>query len=107
MDSSKLGIEKFDGSDFSFLKMQIEDYLYQKDLHEPLTEVKPKSMTEEKCKLKDRQDLGLIRLTLSRNVAFNIVKEKTTSGLLKALSNMYEKPSSMNKVYLMRRLFNL
>ena len=64
-------------------------------------------MTEEKWKLNNRQALGLIQLTLSRNVAFNIVKEKTTSGLLKALSNMYEKPSSMNKVYLMRRLFNL
>ena len=65
MDSSKLGIEKFDGSDFSFWKMQIEDYLYQKDLHESLTGVKPESMTEEKWKLKDRQALGLIRLTLS------------------------------------------
>ena len=29
------------------------------------------------------------------------------SGLLKALSIMYEKSSAMNKVYLMRRLFNL
>ena len=87
--------------------MQIKDYLYQKDLHEPLTGVKPESMTKEKWKLKDRQVLGLIRLTLSRNVAFNIVKEKSTSGLLKALSNMYEKPSAMNTVYLMRKLFNL
>ena len=91
MGSSKLEIEKFDGSDFSFWKMQIKDYLYQKDLHEPLTEVKSESMTEEKWNLKDRQALGLIRLTLSRNVAFNIEKEKTTSGLLKALSNIYEK----------------
>ena len=40
-------------------------------------------------------------------MAFNINKEKTTSDLLKALSNMYEKSSAMNKVYLMRRLFNL
>ena len=107
MNSSKLGIEKFDGSDFNFLKMQVEDYLYLKDLHEPLIGVKPESMTEEKLKLKDREALGLIRLTLSRNVAFNIVKEKTTFSLLKTLSNMYEKPSAMNKVYLMRRLFNL
>ena len=29
------------------------------------------------------------------------------SNLMKALLNMYEKPSAMNKVYLMRRLFNL
>ena len=87
--------------------MQIEDYLYQKDVHEPLTGVKPESMKEEKWKLKDRQTLGLIRLTLSRNVAFNIVKENTTFELLNALSNMYEKPSAMNKEYLMHRLFNL
>ena len=106
MDSSKLGIEKFDGFDFSFWKMKIKDYLYQKNLHKPLTGVKPESMTEEKWKLKDRQALGLIWLTLSRNVAFNIVKENTTSGVLKALSNMYEKPTAINKVYLMRRLFN-
>ena len=36
-------------------------------------------------------------MTLSRNDVFNIIKEKTTSDLLKALSNMYEKPSAMNK----------
>ena len=85
MESLKLGIEKFDGFNFCFWKMQIKDYLYQKDLHEPLTGVKPESMSEEKWKLKDPQALGLIRLTLSRNVAFNIVKEKTTYGRLKAL----------------------
>ena len=107
MEISKIGIEKFDGSDFSFWKMQIEDCLYQKGLHEPLLGVKPDTMTTEKWKLKGRQALGLIRLTLSKNVAFNIIKEKTTSDLLKALSNMYEKPSAMNNVYLMRRLFNL
>ena len=60
MDSSKLGIEKFDGFDLSFWNMQIEDYLYQKYLHELLTGVKPESMTEEKWKLKDSQSLGLI-----------------------------------------------
>ena len=47
--------------------MQIEDYLYQKDLHEPLLRVKSDTMTTEQWKLKDRQALGLIRLTLSRN----------------------------------------
>ncbi|KAE8692217.1 Receptor-like serine/threonine-protein kinase SD1-8 [Hibiscus syriacus] len=56
---------------------------------------------------KGRQALGVIRLTLSRNVAFNIAKEKITAGLMTALSSMYEKPSASNKVHLMRRLFNL
>ncbi|KAL5777409.1 hypothetical protein ACOSP7_010335 [Xanthoceras sorbifolium] len=106
-DEGKIKIEKFDGADFGFWKMQIEDYLYQKKLYQPLLGKKPDDMKEEDWNLLDRQALGVIRLTLSRNVAFNIVKEKTTTGLITALSNMYEKPSASNKVHLMRRLFNL
>ena len=106
-DEGKVKIEKFDGADFGFWKMQIEDYLYQKKLYQPLLGKKPDNITEDDWNLLDRQALGVIRLTLSRNVAFNIVKEKTTAGLMAALSSMYEKPSASNKVHLMRRLFNL
>ena len=60
MESSKIGIEKFDGTDFGFWKMQIEDYLYHNDLHKPLLRVKPDTMTMEQWKLKDQQALGLI-----------------------------------------------
>ncbi|GJY46891.1 hypothetical protein Tco_0435954 [Tanacetum coccineum] len=38
------------------------------------------------------QALGVVRLSLAKNVAYNVVNEKTTYGLIKALSNMYEKP---------------
>ncbi|GJX02910.1 putative RNA-directed DNA polymerase [Tanacetum coccineum] len=71
-EDGKIKIDKFDGHDFGFWKMQIEDYLYQKKLHEP----------------------------------YNVVNEKTTYGLFKALSNMYEKPSASNKVFLIRQLVN-
>ena len=37
----------------------------------------------------------------------NVVKEKTTVHLMKALFSMYEKPSANNKVHLMKKLFNL
>ncbi|KAE8704670.1 hypothetical protein F3Y22_tig00110447pilonHSYRG00005 [Hibiscus syriacus] len=67
----------------------------------------PEGMKNEDWPLLDKQALGVIRLTLSRNVDFNIAKEKTTAGLMTALSTMYEKPSASNKVYLMRQLFNL
>ena len=107
LEEGKVKIEKFDGRDFGFWKMQIEDYLYQKKLYQPLSGVKPNDMKKEEWNLLDRQALGVIRLTLAKNVAFNIVNEKTTAGLIKALSDMYEKPSAANKVYLMRRLFNL
>ena len=40
-------------------------------------------------------------------MAFSIIKEKTMSNLLKAMSNMYEKALAMNMVNLMQRLFNL
>ncbi|KAE8690148.1 hypothetical protein F3Y22_tig00110925pilonHSYRG00035 [Hibiscus syriacus] len=61
----------------------------------------PQGMKNEDWALLDRQALRVIRLTLSRNVAFNIAKEKTTAGLMAALSSMYEKPSALNKVHLM------
>ena len=57
--------------------------------------------------LLNRQVLGVIRLTLSRSVAHNVVKEKTIVNLMKALFGMYEKPSANNKVHLMKKLFNL
>ncbi|VFQ71589.1 unnamed protein product [Cuscuta campestris] len=53
-----------------------------------------------------RKALGVVRLSLAKSVAFNIVNETTTHGLLKALSNMYEKPSALNKVFLIRQLVN-
>ena len=101
------GIEKFDGTDFGFWRMQIEDYLYGRKLHLPLLGEKPNAMKAEEWALLDRQVLGVIRLTLSRTVAHNIVKKKITADLIKALSGMYEKPSANNKVHLMKKLFNL
>ena len=64
-------------------------------------------MKAEEWALLNRQVLGVIRLTLSRSIAHNVVKEKTTTDLMKALSDMYEKPSTNNKVHLMKKLFNL
>ena len=55
--------------------------------------------------LLDRQ--GVIRLTLSRSVAHNVITEKTTADLMAALSEIYEKPSKNDKVYLMKKFFNL
>ncbi|BBN11810.1 hypothetical protein Mp_5g14960 [Marchantia polymorpha subsp. ruderalis] len=77
-------MEKFDGSYFAFWKTHIEDYLYQKDLYRPLLVL-------------DRKALGVIRLSLSKSVTHNILKEKTTVGLMQALKEMYEQPSITNK----------
>ena len=93
LEEGKVKIEKFDGRDFSFWKMQIEDYLYQKKLYQPLSGVKPEDMKQEEWNLLDRQALGVIRLTLAKKVAFNIVNEKTTAGLMKALAIYTNSPT--------------
>uniref|UniRef100_A0A803MF12 CCHC-type domain-containing protein n=1 Tax=Chenopodium quinoa TaxID=63459 RepID=A0A803MF12_CHEQI len=64
-------------------------------------------MKEEEWKILDRQALGVVRLTLAKSVAYNVKDVTTTVGVIKALTNMYEKPSAMNKVFLMRRLFEI
>ena len=101
------GIENFDGINFVYWRIHIEDYLYGRKLHLPLLGTKPETMKAEEWTLLDRQVLGVIRLTLSKSIAHNIVKEKTTVDLMKALFGMYEKPSANNKEHLMKKLFNL
>ena len=87
----------------------MEDYLYQKDLFLPLggIEKKPTTMKDEEWEILDRKALGTIRLSLVASVAFNILKEKTMKGLMDALAKLYEKPPASNKVFLMKRLFNM
>ncbi|KAK2977457.1 hypothetical protein RJ640_031016 [Escallonia rubra] len=41
------------------------------------------------------------------NVAFNISKEKTIAAVMQALEKLYEKPFASNKVFLIKRLFNM
>ena len=44
---------------------------------------------------------------VSMVAAFNISREKTTKDWMAALSKMYEKLSASNKIFLMKKLFNL
>ncbi|KAK8926037.1 hypothetical protein KSP39_PZI018102 [Platanthera zijinensis] len=81
-DEARYKVEKFSGTKFAFWKMQIEDLLIA---------------------------LGTIQLTIASasSVAFNTENEKTMMDLMATLTRMYEKPSTSNKVFLMKRLFNM
>jgi hypothetical protein len=105
----KFRVDKFNGQNYQLWKMQMEDYLYQKDLFLPLSGVEKKAaaMNDEEWEILDRKALGMTRLSLAASVAFNISKEKTTKGLMDVLAKLYEKPSASNKVFLMKRLFNM
>ena len=80
MEDGKFRVEKFNGQNFLLWKMQMEDYLYQKDLYLPLSEKAKKSaaMTDAEWKILNRKALGTVRLCLVASVAFNISKETTT-----------------------------
>ncbi|MCY6488028.1 hypothetical protein, partial [Actinobacillus pleuropneumoniae] len=90
-EDGKFRAEKFNGQNFSLWKMQMEDYLYQKDLYLPLggKSKMPTGMTDEEWNLLDRKALGTIRLCLAASVAFNISKETTTEGLMQTLSKFF------------------
>jgi hypothetical protein len=108
-EDGKFRVEKFNSQNYQLWKMQMEDYLYQKDLFLPLGGIAKNlaATKDEEWEILDRKALGTIRLSLAASVAFNISKEKTMKGLMDALAKLYEKPSVSNKVFLMKRLFNM
>ena len=108
-EDGKFRVEKFNSQNFSLWKMQMEDYMYQKDLYLPLSgkTKKPAAMTDAEWNILDIKALGIVRLCLVMLVTFNISKETTTEGLMQTLAKLYEKPSASNKVFLMKRLFNM
>ena len=70
----KFRVEKFNCQNFLLWKMQMEDYMYQKDLYLPLSrkKKKPAAMTDVEWNILDRKALGTVRLCLTTSVAFNI-----------------------------------
>ena len=108
-EEGKFRVDKFNGQNYQLWNMQMEDYLYLKDLYLLLGEKakQPAAMKDEEWEVLDRKALGTIRLCMALSVAFNISKEITTEGVMSALSMLYEKPSASNKVFLMKRLFNM
>ena len=105
----KFRVEKFNGQNFLLWKMHMEYYLCKKDLYLPLSRKtkKPTTMIDTEWEILDRKALGIVRLCLVASVAFNILKETTTEGLINALVKLYEKPSASKKVFLMKQLFNM
>jgi hypothetical protein len=87
----------------------MEGDLYQKDLFLPLVEIKKKKTTikDEEWEVVERKSLGMIWLSLEASVAFNIWEENKMKVLMEALDKLYEKPSESNKVFIMKRLFNM
>jgi hypothetical protein len=73
-EDGKFRVEKFNSQNYQLWKMQMEDYLYHKDLFLPLSGVakKPVAMKDEEWEILDRNPLGMIGLSLAASMDFNI-----------------------------------
>ena len=100
-EEGKFRVEKFNGQKYQLWKMQMEDYLYQKDLFLHLGGKTKQLMTmkDEEWVVLNRKTLGTIRLCMVLLLAFNISKEKATEGVMSALVKIYEKPSASTNDY--------
>ena len=76
MEDGKFRVEKFSGQNYQLWKMQMEDYLYQKDLFLPLGGIEKNmtAMKDEEWEFLDRKALGMIWLNPEVSMAFNILK---------------------------------
>lgn len=75
----EIKIENLNESNFKIWKMPIKDYLFGKDLYQILIKEKSKDMCETDWNILDRKVLRVVHLSLSCNIAFNILKETTTT----------------------------
>lgn len=64
-------------------------------------------MKDDEWDVMDSKDLATIHLYLVSTVAFNMMKEKTTEALITTLTKLYKKPSTCNKVFLVKKIFNM
>ena len=109
-DRAVYDIKKFDGSNFALWKEQIQDVLVQKGqclpiLHAQLAE--NMGMTEIQWNELDALARSTIRLHLAESVYFTVLECVTTHAVWQKLCSTYEKNTASNKVFLMRRLYNL
>lgn len=64
-------------------------------------------MPDEEWEKLDKREKAIIFLSLSSDVLFNVSTEKTLKELWENISLMYEMASTSNKVFIMKRLYNL
>lgn len=94
-------------TNYSIWKSRMEDYLYCKDLHDPIDSLKPAGMADSTWEKLQRKTLGTIRQWVDISL-YNHVKNETDPRVLwKKLEDMYEVTNAQSKVFMMRKLMNL
>ena len=101
--SARFEIEKFNGkNNFEIWKVKMYDLLVQQGMVKALLgkSKQPYTMTDDEWSNNDDIALSGIQLCLVDDVLFNIVSEKTATGLWTKLEKLYMTKSLTNKILL-------
>ena len=106
--SGKIEIEKFNGQSFELCKLKMEDLLVDKDQWIMVDlGTKPMTMSDEDWKKLDRKAKSTIRFCVSDLVLLNVYGEAKTKNLWNKIGTLYQSKSSVNKLFLRKKMYNL
>ncbi|MCO5602815.1 hypothetical protein L7F22_056954 [Adiantum nelumboides] len=100
-------IWKFDGMNFAIWNEQIQDVLIQKGQLDCIMERPESEYTNKEWQNLDVKAKSTIRLHLVEFVYFTIAGERTVRDIWDKLCFSYENKIATNKVFLMKKLFDL
>jgi hypothetical protein len=105
VSNSKFEVDKFDGTNnFGMWQCEVLDILNQQDLEFTLEE-RPSDIPDSDWEKLNRQACGTIRLCLSKDIKYEVMKDNSARELWQKLENKYMTKSVENRLYLKKRLY--
>lgn len=99
---------KLTAENYSYWKPMMEDHLYCKELHEPITcNQKPEEKTDKEWELLNRKVVAMIRKYIDRSLFEHVSTYTNAYELWSKLESMIQKKTPRNKAHLVRRLVKL
>ncbi|KAH9805146.1 hypothetical protein KPL71_002341 [Citrus sinensis] len=103
--NAKFEVEKFDGTNnFGMWQCEVLDVLCQQELDVALEE-KPDVMDDKEWIKINRQACGTIRLCLTKDQKYSVMRETSAKKLWETLEEKYMKKSLENRLYMKNKLY--
>lgn len=99
---------KLTADNYTYWKPMMEDHLYCKDLHEPITQMeKPTEKTDKDWETENRKAVAMIRKYIDRSLFEHVSTYTNAHELWTKLESLIQKKTPRNKAHLVRRLVKL
>jgi len=99
---------KLTADNYSYWKPMMEDHLYFKDFHEPITQKdKPEKKTATEWELQNRKAVAIIRKYIDKSLFEHVSTYTKAYKLWTKLKSLIQKKTPRNKAHLVKRLVKL